>query len=184
MKFTKTDYGYVQQDTKFYKDDEWFGVDGGGLMGDSCSATWEWGEWLLEAISGMKKFGVKYAWDFLHPAVYCLVHLANRVAIDPNIVAISYHVQIVTPNDSFIKILIYKDGNPSPLQIVFYNEDKLIGVISPIPSPQYFNKQTHRRKRTKKIHSFLRKFPHTELLEATSFIDKAINRFVDYDKLR
>ena len=69
-------------------------------------------------------------------------------------------------------------------QIIFYNEDKLIGIISPIELPQYFNKQTHRRKGVKKLHSFLRKFPHTELLEASSFIDKAINRFVDSDKLQ
>ena len=170
----KTDYGYIQEDIKEF--DEWFGVEPVAAM--------EWSEWLMEAISDMKKFGVEYAWDFFYPAVYGLIHLANRVGIDSSIAAIGYHVQIVTPNASFVKILIFKNGNPSPLQIIFYNEDKLIGVISPIPSPQYFNKQTHRRKGAKKLHSFLRKFPHTELLEASSFIDKAINRFVDSDKLQ
>ena len=181
----KTDYGYVERDTRFYKDDEWFGADGDGTAGNDGSMAWEWAAFLMEALSDMRTiFGVEHMWDFFHPSTYCLVNLANRCQIDSSIAAIGYHVQIVTPNDSFIKILIYKDGNPSPLQIVFYNEDKLIGVISPIPSPQYFNKQTHRRKGAKKLHSFLRKFPHTELLEASSFIDKAINRFVDSDKLQ
>ena len=170
----KTDYGYIQEDIKEF--DEWFGVEPVAAM--------EWSEWLMEAISDMKKFGVRYMWDFFHPSVYCLECLANRVGIDSSIAAIGYHVQIVSPNASFVKILIFKNGNPNPLQIVFYNEDRLIGVISPIPSPQYFNKQTHRRKGAKKLHSFLRKFPHTELLEASSFIDKAINRFVDSDKLQ
>ena len=137
----------------------------------------------MEAISDMKKFGVKHHWDYFNPAVSGLIHLANRVGIDSSIAAIGYHVQIVTPNASFVKILIFKNGNPSPLQIIFYNEDKLIGVISPIPSPQYLNKQIHRRKGAKKLHSFLRKFPHTELLEASSFIDMAINRFVDFDAI-
>ena len=170
----KTDYGYIQEDIKEF--DEWFGVE--------PVAAIEWSEWLMEAISDMKKFGVEYMWDFFYPAVYGLIHLANRVGINSSIAAIGYHVQIVTPNASFVKILIFKNGNPSPLQIIFYNEDKLIGIISPIGLPQYFNKQTHRRKGAKKLHSFLRKFPHTELLEASSFIDKAINRFVDSDKLQ
>ena len=26
----KTDSGYIEHDTRFYKDDEWFGADGGG----------------------------------------------------------------------------------------------------------------------------------------------------------
>jgi hypothetical protein len=174
-KWKKTDYGYIQEDIKKF-DDEWFGVEPVAAM--------EWSEWLMEAISDMKKFGVKQHWDFFNPAVRGLVHLANRVGIDSSIAAIGYHVQIVSPNASFVKILIFKDGNPSPLQIIFYNEDKLIGIISPIGLPQYFNKQTHRRKGAKKLPFALRKFPHTELLEASSFIDKAINRFVDSDKLQ
>ena len=171
MNFKKTDFGYICQDRMFYKDDERFGME--------PSIALEWSNGLVEAIKYMvHKFGVNLRWGLTHPAVNTLVYLANRVGIDPNVVAISYHVQIVTPNDSFIKIMIYKDGNPHPLQVVFYNEDKMIGVISPIPLPQFFNKQTHRRKRTKKSKSFLRKFPHTELLEASLFIEKAVITFL------
>ena len=176
MNFKKTDYGYIHQDTRLYKDDEFFGIE------PTFALTWSDG--LVEAIKDMtNKFGVNLHWELVYPAVNTLVYLANRVSIDASIAAIGYHVQIVTPNASFIKILVYKDRNPNPLQVVFYNEDKLIGVISPIPSPRYFNKQIHRRKGAKKIHSFLRKFPHTELLEASLFIEKAIGRFADFDAI-
>ena len=171
MNFKKTDYGYIHQDTRLYKDDEFFGIE------PTFALTWSDG--LVEAIKDMtNKFGVNLHWELVYPAVNTLVYLANRVSIDANVVAISYHIQIVTPNDSFIKIMIYKNGNPNPLQIVFYNEDKMIGVISPIPLPQFFNKQTRRQKRGKKIPHTLRKFSHTELLEASIFIEKAVITFL------
>ena len=176
MKFTITDYGFIQQDTMFYTGDE-----ENGFFGFDPLAAIEWSEWLADAISNMKKFGVTYMWDFFHPVMCGLEGLANRIGVDSSIAAIGYHVEVVSSNTSFVKILIYKDGNPRPLQIVFYNEYKQIGIISPIASPQYCNKQTHRRKRTKKLSSHLRKFSHTELPEASLFIEKAINTFVMRD---